>query len=123
MRSLEANRCALVLCGAAWVLAACQAPAASGPADSVAVYRYAGSRQCQGGGLGRADVERQLAAAGIISEASRCAMDGKAYGAACGMADGRLVVADIDAKDLPAARKLGFAPLSDLPQAVATACR
>jgi hypothetical protein len=123
MRAFGAGRCALALCAAAWALAACQAPAASRPADPVAVYRYAGSRQCERGGLDRADVERQLAAAGIISRASRCAMDGKAHAAACGMPDGRLVIADIEAKDLAAARKLGFAPLSDLPQAVATACR
>lgn len=124
-RICRARNALLTACSSvALALAACAAPAArSGDAaGAMAVYRYAGSRQCEGGGIGRAEAERQLAAAGIRAKAARCARDGKAYAAACGMSDGRLIVVDIDAKDLPAARKLGFAPLAEQPEASPASC-
>ena len=123
-------RTGLALAALAAALAACQAPAAPAPkaagaapaAGSVAVYRPAGSRQCERGGLTLEAVRRQLSSGGIRATATRCALDGKVYGAACGMPDGRIVVAEIAPGDLAAARKLGYAPLAELPEAAPAAC-
>jgi hypothetical protein len=110
-------------------IAGCQAadpPAVTGkPAGAtgdVTLYKYAGSRQCSGGGISPEDARRALAAAGVQVLEAGCGADGRMHTASCGGADGRIVIVKVAARDAAAARGQGFAPLSELPDAARARC-
>jgi hypothetical protein len=88
----------------------------------VAVYKSLGALTCTGGGLGLPAVVKQLSDAGVTPLASSCGNDGLARPAVCGVPDGRIAIIDVAAAQTGAAKALGFAPLSELPMAVKTAC-
>lgn len=89
---------------------------------NVTFYKYNGSKQCAGGGLSLAAMERQLADAGVQVRSASCGADGKVYPAVCGADDGRIGIFEIPAEQAPAASGAGFAPLNNLPSAVKLAC-
>lgn len=88
----------------------------------VDVYKYQGSRQCEGGGVPLAEMQRQLQAAGVRVQAAACGTDGRMYPAFCGGADGRINILSIPTKALPVATAQGFTPLSQLPDAQKSNC-
>lgn len=92
------------------------------PQTNTSVYKYAGSVQCTGGGTSLAAMERQLTDAGIQVLASACGADGKLYPTVCGTADGRIGIMEVPADQAQAASALGFAPLSNLPEATRVPC-
>ena len=114
---------------AGWRLVAAMCCIAAGPVHSasdpatVAVYRAAGTTQCANTSVDLEALSAPLKAAGIAVRASRCASDGLMRKMLCGSPDGRLAVFDIPKKDGAAASKLGFSPLSALPDAQEVPCR
>lgn len=118
-------RCALPLLIAPVLLAACAVRPGNAPASEATtrVYKSAGSRQCEPGGLTPAQMRAQLEAAGIRVLSAACGGDGRARIAMCGAPDGRLGILEIPASQVQAAAALGFAPLDRLPQASVVPCR
>ncbi|MFN3786138.1 MAG: hypothetical protein ACK4RS_04795, partial [Thiothrix sp.] len=92
------------------------------PVSFVDVYKYQGSRQCEGGGVSLADMQRQLQMAGVAVNRADCGMDGMMYPAFCGGADGRINIFSIDTRNTNAAFAQGFRPLSSLPNAQRVSC-
>ncbi|MEN9416452.1 MAG: hypothetical protein RI988_72 [Pseudomonadota bacterium] len=90
--------------------------------QAVSVYLSLGSRQCQDGGRTLAQVRQLLADAGVRVLSSGCGTDGMAYPAVCGAPDGRIVILEVPAEQVEAARKAGFALLSERPRAQRQAC-
>lgn len=97
-------------------------PATPVPVTYVDVYKYQGSRQCEGGGVPLAEMQRQLQAGGAIVTGSSCGMDGRMYPAFCGGADGKINIFTVTSNSMNAALAQGFTPLSSLPEAQKTNC-
>ncbi|HEX4926213.1 MAG TPA: hypothetical protein VFV50_19120 [Bdellovibrionales bacterium] len=76
------------------------------PTGTVRVYKPDGSKQCEGGGIELADMEKQLK--GIKVLAREKANDGKMRIQMCGADTGQLNVYEIPAGDLAKAQKAGF---------------
>ncbi|HWP21087.1 MAG TPA: hypothetical protein VNO84_18305 [Burkholderiaceae bacterium] len=89
----------------------------------MAVYKSLGSRQCEGGGPEPSALAEPLRQAGVPVLATACGQDGRMRAAMCGLSDGRIAVFDIPADRLEDAQKLGYGPLSALPDATRAACR
>lgn len=100
--------------------AAAAAPAKE--AAGVGVYKYLGSRQCQGGGTPLAAMREQLERAGVTVLAASCGSDGRMRPMMCGAADGAIAIIDVPATALPQAATLGFEPLTKLPEASRGPC-
>lgn len=86
------------------------------------VYKYQGSRQCDGGGVPLEEMKRQLEVAGVIVTSSSCGRDGRVYPAFCGGADGKINIFTIPGNSASAAFAQGFSLLSDLPEAQRGGC-
>lgn len=86
------------------------------------VYKYQGSRQCEGGGIPLAEMKRQLEVSGVQVVNSSCGMDGRMYPAFCGGADGRINIFTIPANSVNVAFSQGFSLLGDLPGAQRSDC-
>ncbi|MEB4589789.1 hypothetical protein VSS37_02240 [Candidatus Thiothrix sp. Deng01] len=97
-------------------------PTPAPPVSYTDVYKYQGSRQCEGGGVPLEEMKRQLEASGVIVTATSCGMDGRMYPAFCGGADGRINVFTINSNSMNAALSQGFSPLSSLPGAQKGSC-
>lgn len=93
------------------------------PTSGIRTYKYAESLQCSGGGLSLAEMQQQLAEAGILVLNASCGVDGNMRTAVCGAPDGRIGIIEIPSEQLPSASGLGFAPLTTLPAAVQVPCR
>lgn len=114
----------------ALTMAGCQAadrpPALRSPAaaasPAVTLYKSAGSRQCEGGGLSPEDARKALGAAGVEVLEAGCGNDGRMRAMVCGGSDGRIVIVRVPLNQAPAARSQGFAPLDELPDAVPQRC-
>ncbi len=104
------------------VLGACAEFGRVAPAPGVSVYKYVGSKQCSGGGTSLATMMRQLSDGGIPAMNVNCGTDGRMYPAMCGAPDGRIGILEVPGAKVSAAAALGFAPLSNLPEASKTAC-
>ena len=91
--------------------------------SAVSVYKYAGSVQCTGGGNSLSEMGSQLTAAGIPVISSTCGTDGKVYAAVCGGSDGRIGIFEIAEHHSQAASAVGFASLSNLPDATNIPCQ
>ena len=107
---------------AAIALSACADLGRVTPAPGVSVYKYVGSRQCEGGGTPVEKMMRQLSEAGIPVMNVHCGTDGRMYPAMCGAPDGRIGILEVPEGRVSAATALGFAPLSNLPGASKTVC-
>lgn len=90
--------------------------------DTIMVYKYDGSVQCEESGLAVEDMRRELARAGVEVVCGRKAQDGRVYPAMCGAATGRINVYTIDAADLDRAGTLGFRSIETLPDARIPPC-
>lgn len=88
----------------------------------VNVYKYVGSKQCSGGGTPVEKMMRQLSEAGIPVTNVNCGTDGRMYPAMCGAPDGRIGILEVPEAKISAAGALGFAPLSNLPEASKNVC-
>lgn len=97
-----------------------QPPAYAAP--DVEVYRYQGSRQCEGGGVSLASMQQQLQMSGVVVKNSACGMDGRMYPAFCGGADGKINIFTVSADTTNLALGQGFSLLRDLPGAQRTGC-
>lgn len=111
------------LLSVAVVATACQASGSVTATSETALYKYAGSRQCERGGMAPEDARRALAAAGVEVKEASCGTDGRMYASVCGGADGRIVIVRVPASQASKARSQGFAPLQELPEAARAACR
>lgn len=97
-------------------------PATPMPVTYVDVYKYQGSRQCEGGGIPLEEMQRQLQSGGAVVTHSSCGMDGRMYPAFCGGADGKINIFTITSNSMNAALAQGFTPLNNLPEAQKTNC-
>jgi len=104
-------------------LSACADFGRVAPAFGVSVYKYVGSKQCSGGGTPLATMMRQLSDGGIPVMNVNCGTDGRIYPAMCGAPDGRVAIFELSSADAQASSKLGFAPLSTLPDAKVVPCK
>lgn len=86
------------------------------------VYKYVGSKQCNGGGTPLATMMRQLSDAGVPVMNVSCGTDGRIYPAMCGAPDGRIGILEVPEAKVSAVGALGFALLSSLPEASKTVC-
>ena len=107
---------------AAITLNACADLGRVAPGSGVSVYKYVGSRQCEGGGTPVEKMMRQLSEAGIPVINVHCGTDGRMYPAMCGAPDGRIGILEVPEGKVSAAAALGFAPLNNLPEASKTVC-
>ena len=107
---------------AAMTLSACADLPRVAPGPGVSVYKYVGSRQCEGGGTPVEKMMRQLSEAGVAVMNVHCGTDGRMYPAMCGASDGRIGILEVPEDKVSAAAALGFAPLSNLPEASKTVC-
>lgn len=80
------------------------------------IFKYAESTQCNDDGIPLKKMAEELKAAGIRYTCAQRNFDGMAYPAVCGGATGEINVFRIYSSDLPLARRLGYAPVSTLPQ-------
>lgn len=112
----------LIVLAAALMLSACANFGRVAPAPGVSVYKYVGSKQCTGGGTSLATMMRQLSDGGIPAMNVNCGTDGRMYPAMCGAPDGRIGILEVPEAKVSAAAALGFAPLSNLPEASKTVC-
>jgi hypothetical protein len=92
------------------------------PVSYVDIYKYQGSRQCEGGGIPLAEMQRQLQSMGINVTNSSCGMDGRMYPAFCGGADGKINILTVPSTAVNSAMSQGFFLLSDLPGAQRSNC-
>jgi hypothetical protein len=97
-------------------------PATPAPVTYVDVYKYQGSRQCENGGIPIAEMQRQLQASGAIVTASSCGMDGMAYPAFCGGADGKINIFTVTSNSMNTALSQGFMPITNLASAQKVNC-
>ena len=113
---------------AALAITACQAippaPMATPASEAtVALYQYAGSKQCERGGKSLEALRRELARAGVEVRSAACGADGRMYAQSCGMPDGRILVVHVAQAQAAAAGRLGLKPLRELPEAETVPCR
>lgn len=90
--------------------------------QSISVYRYDGSVQCEQGGTSVETMRKELMSEGVGVTCGRKAQDGKVYPAMCGAATGRINVFTIDGADLRRAEALGFKSVETLPDARIPPC-
>lgn len=90
--------------------------------QSIGVYKYDGSVQCEGEGESVETMRNELVSAGVEVVCAQKARDGKAYPAMCGAATGRINVFTIDASALDRAEALGFKSVETLPDARIPPC-
>lgn len=113
------------LIAASLLVTGCQAssplPTPAGEA-TVALYQYAGSRQCERGGKTPEALTRELSAAGVRVQGTACGHDGRMYAQSCGMPDGRILVAHVPQSQAAAAGRIGLKPLRELPEAAMAPC-
>ena len=114
----------LSLLMSAVAVTACQAGATPETTElNSTLYRYAGSRQCEAGGVTPQEVRDELVAGGINVIGAGCGTDGRIRTAMCGASDGRIVVIQVGHGHAKAAEARGFRPLAELPGAARTECR
>lgn len=112
-----------VVLGLITLLQGCVGTPVSPPQERVSIYKSLGSAQCQpSSGVSMAVLQRQLEAADVKILSSSCGSNGRIYPAMCGAPDGRIAIFEIPPAQLSKTTALGFAPLSDLPDATRTAC-
>ncbi len=80
------------------------------------IFKYMESTQCNNDGIPLKKMAEELRAAGIRFTCAHHGNDGMAYPTVCGGATGDINVFRIYRSDLPLARRLGYAPVSTLPQ-------
>lgn len=88
-------------------------PAAS---NQVKVFKYDQSTQCNQDGVSLYEMQQELTNAGVTVHCAQKGHDGLLYPAVCGGATGTINVYLIDRRDFGQAVRLGFAPVSKLPQ-------
>lgn len=110
------------LLAATALLLSCGGGSGGGAPQVLAVYTSFGSVQCSGGGTTLGALQGELVSLGIQVFAARCGLDGVPRVAVCGEPDGRIAMFDIDEAQAVIVLALGFALLSTLPNASATAC-
>jgi len=115
-----ANSVAIAL---ALATASCVSANPTASEATVRVYKSAGSVQCAGGGTDLPTLARQLEDAGLKVRSSACGSDGRMRAAMCGAPDGRIVIFELSSDDAQSSSKLGFAPLSNLPDAKEVPCK
>ena len=93
------------------------------PQTSVRVFKTTGSVQCAEVGSDLATFARQLEEAGLKVISSACGSDGRMRAAMCGAPDGRLAIFEVSSADAQLSAKLGFSPLSKLPDAQVVPCK
>ncbi|MAT64768.1 MAG: hypothetical protein CMN57_03905 [Gammaproteobacteria bacterium] len=90
--------------------------------NTIMVYKYDGSVQCEESGVAVEEMRLELTRAGVEVLCGRKAQDGRAYPAMCGAATGRINVYTIQASDLVRAQGLGFKSVETLPDAGIPPC-
>ena len=112
-----------VAVASAMVTCACADVDAASQRATIRVFKSLGSVQCSGGGKDIALMSRELSNAGLEVISSTCGTDGHMHPMLCGANDGRIGIFEIGSKDMAAASRLGFAPLSRLPEAQVLPCQ
>ena len=109
----------------ALALASASCVSANSPSSqtTVRVFKSTGSVQCAEGGTDLSTFARQLEAAGLKVISSACGSDGRMRAAMCGAPDGRVAIFELSNADAQSSSKLGFAPLSKLPDAQVVPCK
>ena len=113
----------LVVLGLITLLAGCAGKPVSSPEERVSVYKSLRVVQCEpGSGVTLPALQGQLEAASIKVLSSSCGSDGWFYPAVCGASSGRIGIFEILPAETSKIAALGFAPLSNLPDATRVAC-
>lgn len=89
---------------------------------TVEIFKYVGSRQCQGGGVNLDAMADQLMNAGIVPVSLACGTDGLTRPSQCGSDDGNINIFEISTTNLNGALFIGYKRLSDLSEPSKTAC-
>lgn len=91
--------------------------------STVRVFKSMGGVQCADSGSNLTTLTQALEAAGLKVLSASCGTDGRMRAAMCGVPDGRIAIFELAAEDAPAATKLGYAALSNSPDAKAAPCK
>ena len=102
---------------------ACQSAAPPAAGAPVALYQYAGSKQCERVGKTLDALKQELSRAGVQVQSASCGQDGLMYAQGCGMPDGRILVMHVPQGQAAMAVRLGLKPLRELPEAASAPCR
>lgn len=89
-------------------------------------HKSAGSLQCDPSRTTQANLDAEIAAlraAGATIERSGCSIDGLAHPALCGRPNGDLFTVEVAGRSIEIARRAGFRPAGDFPDAMAIPCR
>ncbi|WP_148714967.1 hypothetical protein [Chitinolyticbacter meiyuanensis] len=89
---------------------------------TVQVFKARGERQCLGGGKTIAQLRKPLKRAGLTVLGTACGSNGLVFPATCGADTSRIVVFTLPERQIEAALKLGYALLSDWPDASISPC-
>lgn len=89
---------------------------------TVEVFRYVGSKQCQGGGINLDAMADQLLNVGIVPVSLACGLDGVSRSTQCGADDGSINIFEIATSNLNGALFLGYRALTELSAPSKTAC-
>ena len=89
---------------------------------TVEVFKYVGSKQCQGGGTNLDAMADQLMNAGIVPISLACGSDGLTRSSQCGSDDGNINIFEISTTNLNGALFMGYRRLSDLGEPSKAAC-
>lgn len=89
---------------------------------TVEIFKYVGSKQCQGGGINLDAMADQLMNAGIVPISLACGSDGLTRSSQCGSDDGNINIFEISTTNLNGALFMGYKRLTDLSEPSKTAC-
>lgn len=89
---------------------------------TVEVFKYVGSKQCQGGGINLDAMAEQLVNSGIVPLSLACGSDGLQRSTQCGSDDGKINIFEISTSNLSGASFMGYRQLSELSNPTRTPC-
>lgn len=121
MRRFRLNH--LIAIALAVLSASCVSATPTPMHSTVRVLKSTGGVQCADSGSNLATLTQALEAAGLKVLSASCGTDGRMRAAMCGAPDGRIAIFELAAEDAPAAAKLGYAALSNLPDAKLAPCK
>ena len=105
------------------VLCACGGGDSDSAPQSTTVYASLEALQCMSTIVRPlSSLALTLSTNGVTVVTKSCGNDGNAHVTVCGVPDGSIGIFSIPATQAPTAHTLGFAPLSDLPNARTDAC-
>jgi hypothetical protein len=91
--------------------------------ETTKIAKSNGAKQCESGHISLAAMKNELADNGVKVVSAACGNDGMMHPTVCGVDAGEINIFEVSPADLDKAKKLGFKPLSEWPDAQEVPCR